>query len=196
MTLKRKFFRIFLALIVLGLVFYACLIIKIYGYTNIDNAQNADAIVVMGASQWNGSPSPVFKNRLDHAFSLRKQGFSQNFILTGGVGGGDKISESQVGKDYLMEKDIDRNQVFIEENGRTSLQSLTEVKRILKEQNFNSIILVSDGFHMLRLNKMLKDLKINAYLSAVPEKFLSKLSEFKYVLRESRVYLLYFLFKI
>lgn len=196
MILKRKFFRAFLALFVFAFIFYLYLVIKIYSYTNIDEAQSADAIVVMGASQWNGYPSPIFKNRLEHALFLYQKGLSSKFILTGGTGKGEKISESQVGKNYLIEKGIDGRHVFIEEIGRTSLQSLNEVAQILKEQNLNSVILVSDGFHMMRLNRMVKYLKINAYLSAAPEDSLSKFSEFKYVLRESLVYLLYFLFKI
>ena len=196
MILKRRSFRALLVLIIFGLVYYVGLIVKIYSYTNINEAQNADAIVIMGASQWNGQPSPVFRARLDHAFSLYQKGFSSNFILTGGIGKGEKISESQVGKDYLIGKNFNGQNIFIEEKGHTSWQSLNQVKQILKEQNLSSIILVSDGFHMMRLKKMAKDLKINAHLSAVLRESINKLPEFKYALRESWVYLLYLLFRI
>lgn len=193
---KRKLFKAFLTLTVFVLIFYVSLIVKIYGYTNINEAQNTDAIVVMGASQWNGYPSPIFKNRLEHALSLYQKGLSSKFILTGGTGKGEKISESRVGENYLVGNDIAAKNIFTEEVGRTSLQSLMEIAQILKNQNLNSVILVSDGFHMMRLNKMAKDLNINVYLSAASNNSFNKLSEFKYVLRESLVYLLYLLFKI
>lgn len=196
MILENKFFRAILALLILGLLCYAGLIIKIYNYVDINEAQNADAIVVMGASQWNGRPSPIFRARLDHAFSLYQKKFAPKFILTGGVGQGEIMSESQVGKNYLIQKGIKEENIFIEERGHTSLQSLNQAIEILKNENLESVILVSDGFHMMRLKKMAKDLKINAYLSAVAIDSVNKLSEFKYVLRESWVYLLYLLFRI
>ena len=80
--------------------------------------------------------------------------------------------------------------------GRTSLQSLKQVAQILEEQKMNSIILVSDGFHVMRLKKMAEDLKISAYLSVTPNYYMSNLTEFKYILRESLVYLLYLLLKV
>lgn len=196
MILENKFFRAMLTLLILGLVCYVGLIIKIYNYVDINEAQNADAIVVMGASQWNGRPSPIFRARLDHALSLYQKKFTPKFILTGGVGQGEIMSESQVGKNYLIQKGIKEENVFIEERGHTSLQSLNQIIEILKNENLESVILVSDGFHMMRLKKMAKDLKINTYLSAVAIGSVNKLSEFKYVLRESCVYLLYLLFRV
>ncbi|MDP3015159.1 MAG: YdcF family protein [bacterium] len=198
MILKNKFFRILLGLIILALIYYVWLIVKIYNQINIDEAQKAEAVVVLGASQWNNQPSPVLKTRLDYALSLYNQGLSSKIILTGGVGKGEIISESQVGKDYLIEKGVDSQNIFIEEKGHTSWQSLNQVAQILKEQNLNSIILVSDGFHMMRLNKMAKDLGIQAYGSRVIESPISKskITEFKYIVREAWVYILYLLFEI
>ncbi len=198
MILKSKFFRILLGLIILALIYYAWLIVKIYNQINIDEAQKAEAVVVLGASQWNNQPSPVLKARLDYALSLYNQGLSSKIILTGGVGKGEIISESQIGKDYLIEKRVDSQNIFIEEKGHTSWQSLNQVTQILKEQNLNSIILVSDGFHMMRLNKMAKDLGIQAYGSRVMESPISKskITEFKYIAREGWVYILYLLFEI
>lgn len=198
MILKSKFFRILLGLIILALIYYVWLIVKIYNQINIDEAQKAEAVVVLGASQWNNQPSPVLKARLDYALSLYNQGLSSKIILTGGVGKGEIISESQIGKDYLIEKGVDSQNIFIEEKGHTSWQSLNQVAQILKEHNLNSIILVSDGFHMMRLNKMAKDLGIQAYGSRVIESPISKskITEFKYIVREVWVYILYLLFEI
>ena len=154
----KRILKILTSLIIILLIVLGGLIVKIYSQSNIDEAQIADAIVVLGASQWNGEPSPVFKARLDHAFYLYNQNLSSNVILTGGIGKGETISESQVGKNYLAGAGINEKDIFIEEIGHTSLQSLNEVVKILKEQNLNSIILVSDGFHMMRPKKMTKDL--------------------------------------
>jgi len=196
MIFKRKVFSIFLFFIILVLICYGGLFFKIYSYVNINEAQNADAIVVMGASQWNGKPSPILKNRLDHALFLHQEGFAPRFVLTGGIGKGEQLSESQAAKNYLIQKGINGKNIFVEEKGHTSQQSLNEVAKILKNENLESVILVSNGFHMMRLGKMAKDLKINAYLSAVSGESINKLSEFKYVFRETGVYLLYLLFKI
>jgi len=84
----------------------------------------------------------------------------------------------------------------MEKKGRTSLQSLEQVVQILEDQKMDSIILVSDGFHVMRLKKMAKDLKINVYVSAASNYYMNNLTELKYVLRESVVYLLYLLFRI
>lgn len=193
---KRKICVALLVLVVFGIIFYVGLVARIYGYVNINEAQRADAIVVMGASQWNGQPSPVFQARLDHALSLYQSGFFSKFVLTGGVGDGEKISESEAGRNYLIEKGVFDQDILQEEVGKTSLRSLKQVAQILKEQKMNSIILVSDGFHMMRLKKMTKDLKINAYISATPGYYMGGLTEFRYIIRESLVYLLYLLFKV
>jgi len=195
-TLKKKIYVVILILVIFGLAFYAGLIVKIYGHVDINEAQKVDAIVVMGASQWNAQPSPVFQARLDHALSLYQSGFSSKFVLTGGVGDGENIAESEAGKSYLIKKGVSEQDILREEMGRTSLQSLKQVAQILEEQKMNSIILVSDGFHVMRLKKMAEDLKISAYLSVTPNYYMSNLTEFKYILRESLVYLLYLLLKV
>jgi uncharacterized SAM-binding protein YcdF (DUF218 family) len=196
MILNKQIYRIFLIFVILGLGSYIALVINIYKYADINEKQNIDAIVVMGAGQWNGKPSSVLRARLDHALALYMEGVSSNIILTGGVGRGEEVSESRVGMNYLIGKNIDRSNIFVEEIGRTSWQSLIQVVKILEKNNLKSIIIVSDGFHMLRLSQMSKDLEIQAYLSAVSGNYMSKLSEFKYVIRETSVYLLHILFKV
>ncbi len=196
--MKKRILKIFIGLIVAILLIFAWVIAKVYSQSNIDEAQNVDAIVVLGASQWNGKPSPVFKARLDQALVLYNKNLASNIILTGGIGKGEVISESLVGKNYLMEKGINDQNIFIEEISHTSLQNLKEVVKILKEQNLKSVILVSDGFHMMRLKKMTKDLGIEYYASPAKASPIKQngLTEFKYAIRESLVYLMYLLFKI
>lgn len=170
----------------------------IYRQSDMDEARSADAIVVMGASQWNGAPSPVFAARLDHAQDLHKAGYAQKIILTGGVGKGEKFSESSVGETYLVNKGLAKEDIFLEEIGRTSWQSLENIVNITKTQNIKSIILVSDGFHMFRLKKMARDLGIVSYASPAQNSPIvkNKTIESKYIAREVWVFLLYLAFNI
>jgi len=197
MIFKNKFKKILLSLCIIFIVIYIILGLRIYYYSNIDETEKADAIVVLGAAQWSGQPSPVFKARLEHVLSLYKNRFSSKIILTGGIGKKETISEAQVGKEYLVEIGVDVEDVFMEDTGETSLQSLKEVVRISEEQNFKSVILVSDGFHIMRLKRMAKDLNINAFSSPVKKSSISSAYvNFKYIMREVSVYILYLLFKI
>jgi len=189
------------AVLILGLIIFLSWIsflAKIYYYSDIDNRKKADSILVLGASQWNGEPSPVFKSRLDHAYGLYRDGYADSIILTGGTGKGEEISEAAAGKKYLVKKGIDGFKIFMEEKGRTSWQSLNEADKILKEHNFKSVILVSDGFHVMRLKKMTEDLGINSYGSPVKNGPVNNnwRALFKYVVRESVVYVLYLLFRV
>lgn len=196
MIVRNKIFVGILFLIFLMLGWGVSLAVKIYNFADVNERQKVDAVVVMGASQWDGVPSPVFENRLKHAFDLYTEGWAENFILTGGTGEGEVLSESQVGKDYLINKGVKNENIFIEEKGRTSFQSLNEVKKILEDLNLKTVILVSDGFHMKRLEKMIGDLELEVYFSAVSRNLVNRLSEFRYVFREMTVYLIYLLIGI
>ncbi len=190
-----KFLLFIITIIIIG---WICLIGIIYYNGKIDNAQKSDAIVVLGASQWNSKPSPVFQSRLEQAFKLYENELADKIILTGGIGQGEKVSESMVGKLFLIDKGVKEENIYIEEKGKTSLQSLNEANKIIKEQNLRSIILVSDGFHMTRLKKMANDLDIISFYSPVTDGPINKnkLTQFKYSVRESMVYLLYLVFEI
>ena len=194
----RRILKIIFYLLILLLVGFSILILKIYNQSVIDDAQKADAIVVLGASQWNGNPSPIFKARLDHVFVLYKNNYASKIILTGGVAKKESISESMVGKNYLIQKGVEEKVIHIEEQGHTSWQSLNQTAQILKEQNLNSIILISDGFHMMRLKKMATDLGIKSFTSPAIDSPVveNKIAEFKYILREVVIYLGYLLFRV
>lgn len=194
----RKIFKITIigaiALFFLAIIGFTALFLKIYKYSFIDEAQKADVVAVLGASQWNGKPSPILQSRLDHALFLYEKRFSDKFILTGGIGDGETISESQAGKNYLAQQGISGNDIFTEETGRTTWQSMNEILKIAKERDFNSIILVSSGYHVFRIKKMADDLGLKSFVSPVEEKF--SFQEMKYVFREAVVYIIYRFAKI
>lgn len=198
MIFRRNILKIFVLLIAILLIGFSVLIVKIYNQSEVDETQHADGIVVLGASQWNESPSPVFKTRLDHAFNLYKNNYASKIILTGGLGKDEFISESSVGKNYLIQKGVEESAIYTEEQGHTSWQSLNQVAQIIKEQDLDLVILVSDGFHMMRLKKMAEDLGFKSFSSPVRDGLVArnKIVELKYILREAVVYMAYLLFSV
>lgn len=116
-----------------------------------DMARPADAIVVLGAAQYAGRPSPVLKARLDHAVGLWKRGLAKRVVLTGGRGTGDTISEAAVGRRYVMKAGVADSAILLENEGRTTNASVGAVADIMKAEQLERAILVSDPFHMLRL---------------------------------------------
>ena len=130
-----------------------------------DDARKADAIIVMGAAQYQGKPSPVLRVRLDHALALWQRGLAQRVVLTGGIGEGDTVSEAEVSRAYVMARGIPDSAILLENDGRTSAQSLRAAADLLHEQELRTAIVVSDPFHMLRLEILGRRYGIDPYTS-------------------------------
>ena len=113
----------------------------------------ADAIIVLGAAQYGGRPSPVLRARLDHALGLWKTGRAPRVVLTGGRRPGDLLSEAAAGRRYLVRRGIPNEAMLLETEGRTTLASLRAAARLLRDRQDGArrVLLVSDPFHMLRL---------------------------------------------
>jgi uncharacterized SAM-binding protein YcdF (DUF218 family) len=116
-----------------------------------DGARPASAIVVLGAAQYAGRPSPVLRARLDHAVLLWERRLAPRLVLTGGMGDGDTTSEAAVGRRYVMKRGVPDSAILIEAQGRTTSESLRRVAGLMESQPSRGVILVSDPFHMLRL---------------------------------------------
>jgi len=151
-----------------------------------DAARPADAIVVLGAAQYNGHPSPVFKARLDHAAQLFRRHFAPRLIVTGGVGAGDSLSEAVVARRYLKETGIPESLVTADTAGRTSEASLRGVSADLPSGR-RRVILVSDGFHMFRLGIVARRVGLDPLGSPAPTSPIrrSRRTEALYLLAES-----------
>ena len=121
-------------------------------YSWMDQAQPADSIVVLGAAQYDGKPSPVLRARLDHGIDLWKQQMGKILVLTGGRGYGDTTSEAAVGRTYARKQGVPDTVIFLEDKGRTTRESMLGVADILEKRGIRTAILVSDPFHMLRLS--------------------------------------------
>jgi uncharacterized SAM-binding protein YcdF (DUF218 family) len=152
-----------------------------------DMARSADAIVVLGAAQYAGRPSPVLKARLDHAVGLWKRGLAPRIVLTGGRGTGDTISEAAVGRRYVMRAGVADSVILLENEGRTTTASLKAVAGIMQEEQLERAILVSDPFHMLRLQILARQLGVRSVTSPTRTSPISanRLEALAYVLSES-----------
>ena len=152
-----------------------------------DMARPSDAIVVLGAAQYAGRPSPVLKARLDHALDLWKKGMAKRLVLTGGRGTGDTISEAAVGRRYAMRAGVADSAILLENEGRTTSESLTSVAEIMKEKKLDRAILVSDPFHMLRLRILAKRIGVESVTSPTRTSPISanRLEALAYILSES-----------
>jgi uncharacterized SAM-binding protein YcdF (DUF218 family) len=125
-------------------------------------AGGADAIVVLGAAQYDGAPSPIFRARLDQAAFLYKEQFSARVIVTGGKRPGDRFTEAESGEHYLEDQGIPEDVVFSEKEGRTTWQSLQGVGKIAADGDIKSLLLVTDPMHSERVKRMANDLGFEA----------------------------------
>lgn len=133
-----------------------------------DGARPAGAIVVLGAAEYDGHPSPVYKARLDHAFDLEEQGLAPLVITTGGSGGDPHFTEGGVGRDYLIQQGVAARRIVAETHSETTLQSVRAVTRILKARGKSTCVAVSDGFHLYRVKLLFSSFGITAYTSPAP----------------------------
>jgi uncharacterized SAM-binding protein YcdF (DUF218 family) len=130
-----------------------------------DQARAVDAIVVLGAAQYNGRPSPVLKARLDHGFDLWHDKLAARIVVTGGIGDGDRMSEATVGQRYLLAHGVPDSQVVVLARGRTTDETMAAVARWLNTEGLGSVVLVSDPFHMARLRLEARGHDVEAYTS-------------------------------
>jgi uncharacterized SAM-binding protein YcdF (DUF218 family) len=128
-----------------------------------DEAQVAGAIVVFGAAEYNGIPSPVLKARLDQALRLEERGLAPLVVTTGGSGGDLHYTEAGVGSDYLIQQGVAEQKILTEPSGETTLQSVRAVSQLLQQRGAKTCVAVSDGFHLYRVKLLFRAHGITAY---------------------------------
>ena len=136
---------------------------RIWDQGNKDEARAADAIVVLGAAQYNGVPSPIYQARLDHAINLFEEGLASTLVVTGGKLPGDTFTEAEAGRAYAIAHGVPEDAILVEDGGRTTLESLRTVGVMLGEQGFDSAVFVSDRTHMLRVLRIARDQGVEAF---------------------------------
>jgi uncharacterized SAM-binding protein YcdF (DUF218 family) len=156
-------------------------------WSSRDEARPAQAIVVLGAAQYAGKPSPVLRARLDHALDLWNRHLASLLILTGGTGSGDTTSEAAVGRKYAKKHGVPDSAILVENEGRTTSESMRAVAGILEVRGLQSALLVSDPFHMLRLRILARRFGFTPYTSPTRTSPISPNREerWKYMFSES-----------
>jgi uncharacterized SAM-binding protein YcdF (DUF218 family) len=158
--------RLIVLTVVVLLAYPVWLGYQVWSQSHRDENHTADAIVVLGAAQYDGDPSPIFEARLKQAVYLFDEGFSDSLIVTGGKQPGDRFTEAGAGEAYLVAQGVPAEAITQEDNGRTTLQSLREVRRMADDLGLQSVLLVSDPLHSERLKRIAIDLGFeDAYTS-------------------------------
>jgi uncharacterized SAM-binding protein YcdF (DUF218 family) len=153
---------------------------------------NADAIVVFGAAEYAGRPSPVYRARLDHAFTLFRKNLAPVVITTGGAAQDPDFSEGGVGRDYLARRGIPEDDLIAETQGSDTAQSAERVANIMRANGMRTCIAVSDAYHVFRIRILLEHEGIKAQVAPRPEsRPRSVWQRFTAVMREAMSYLLW-----
>ncbi|HEU0236957.1 MAG TPA: YdcF family protein [Candidatus Limnocylindrales bacterium] len=128
-----------------------------------DERRAADAIVVLGAAQYDGRPSPVLRARLDHAVALYHDGIAPLFVVTGGKAEGDRTTEADAARRYAIEAGVPEEAILVEDQGRTTIESLRAVGELFRARGLVSAVFVSDRTHMLRVLRIGDDQGITGF---------------------------------
>lgn len=152
-----------MALVTFVLGYMIALSVRIGRQSTVDEARAADVIIVMGAAEYRGHPSPVLKLRLDHAVQLYQQHLAPFIMTTGGQGGDPSFTEGGVGRSYLIDRGVPAESIIVETEGDTTAYSLTAASEIFRRMGLRSCIIVSDGYHIFRVKKILEQEGFTVY---------------------------------
>jgi uncharacterized SAM-binding protein YcdF (DUF218 family) len=159
--------------------------VQVWLAANRDESRPAQAIVVLGAAQYNGRPSPVLEGRLRHVVELYDRDVAPLVVVTGGRLDGDRFTEASASAAYLHRNGVPGAAVERETTGSTSYESLAATARFLRERGISDVILVSDPFHAYRIGAISDEVGMNATVSPTPHSAIGGLRELRYMLRET-----------
>lgn len=154
----RTLRRAILVVVLACLAYPLWLGFRVWDQSHDDEIRRADAIVVLGAAQYNGVPSPVFKARLDHALYLYNEELAEKIIVTGGKREGDRFTEAGAGAHYLVEGDVPPEAILAESLGTTTYESLQEARKLAASNGIETALFVSDPLHSERIKRIATDL--------------------------------------
>jgi uncharacterized SAM-binding protein YcdF (DUF218 family) len=159
--------RVLSGLLLLALVLFLGYLFQVAGkiarQSTLDEARRADVIIILGAAEYRGKPSPILQSRLNHALDLYSKGMARLLLTTGGAGGDARYTEGEVGRSYLIGKGVPSEAILVEPEGATTAQSLESAAEIMHSMNLHSCIVVSDGYHIFRVKRLLQAHGIQVY---------------------------------
>lgn len=176
-----------LALLVGGTAF------RVWQYGRIDDRGHADVIVVLGAAQYNGDPSTILRNRLDHARALYDQGVAGEIVTVGGRRPRDRFTEAEASGMYLISRGVPSDRIIEVNTGNDTLNSLRAAAGVLRQHSWGTAVLVSDPWHMFRAKTMAVDAGIDAWTSPTHSgpAVQTRSTQLKYIVRETAALLFY-----
>ncbi|MBM3814625.1 MAG: YdcF family protein [Acidimicrobiia bacterium] len=142
--------------------------LQVHAQARLDEARPADVIIVLGAAEYSGRPSPVLKARLDHALELYRRKLAPRILTTGGAGGDPIFTEGDVGRAYLLKRDVPAEAVIVEREGETTAQSASAAVEIMQRMGLRSCLVVTDGYHLFRVKKIFEQKGLQVYGSPRP----------------------------
>jgi uncharacterized SAM-binding protein YcdF (DUF218 family) len=177
--------RVGLVVLLAALLYYVVTFVQVWWAARGDDTRRSEAIVVLGAAQFNGRPSAVFKARLDHAADLYRRGVAPTVVVTGGKQIGDQFTEATSGANYLHGKGVPDAAILRETTSRTSWESLSAAARVLQNRREKRVVLVSDPFHSLRIRSIAGELGLDAVTSPTRSSPISGFEEWQRYLNEA-----------
>lgn len=177
--------RIATVLAGLCLVYGLATFLQVWWTAHQDRARPADAIVVLGAAQYDGRPSPVLRARLDHAADLYRRDVAPLVVVTGGAREGDRHTEASASATYLHGQGVPGTAVERETTGGSSYESLAATARFLRDRDVGRVVLVSDGFHALRIASIADEVGLDAVVSPTPDSAIDGADHWAHLVRET-----------
>ncbi len=162
----RRALRVGLIVGGLGFAYVAITFVQVLMASDSDDRAPADAIVVLGAAQYNGAPSPVLAARLDHARELWEEGVAELIVTTGSKLEGDVFTEGYAGFEYLLRAGVPESNLLVITDGASTWEQLAATSRQLRLLELNSVVLVSDPYHALRLEQIASEVGLSANVSS------------------------------
>ena len=159
--------------------------LQVWTASRRDEARSADAIVVLGAAQFNGVPSDILRARLDHAYGLYERDLAPIIVVTGGKQPGDQFTEASASASYLHSRGVPDEDILREVDGTNSFESLAAASVFMKERGIASVLLVSDPFHSFRIDAITSELGLDGHPSPTRTSPIVGLSKARHLLRET-----------
>ena len=193
----KKRYKILLGIAALIVCYIFLNLIEIYSFSKKDQKCKADAAIILGAATYNGTISPVYRERVNHGITLYKEGYVEKLIVTGGMGNDNYESDARTAKQYAISQGIPESDILTEETSTITQENLENAKVIMEDNGYVTAILVSDPLHMRRSMLLARDAGITAYSSPTPtSKYVSLKTQIPFITREAFYYIGYKWYRI
>ena len=181
---KRLVLRALAAVIALVVGYFGVTFVQVWATSHRNDPVQAQAIIVLGAAQYNGVPSPALENRLSHAYALWKAGLAPVIVTTGGRQPGDTYTEATAGYDWLTAKGVPGSAILKEVQGHTTYESMAAAAAFLRQRGMTKVLLVSDDYHNARLLAIAHEVHLSAHVAPAPD-HRSNATELRQLARET-----------